>query len=147
MIAHLQTFRIINPDVCQSLDHQHLMALQWISQAPRLLSLRKASSTPLIAKHVALPYTTSSGTSDETAHGWSPLRTPKSDQVNSTAIATDQSTNAEDNVKKTLAQLDEELRMKMSGIAGDGGEAGIELEDGQPTSMKRSVRENMFRYI
>jgi hypothetical protein len=49
--------------------------------------------------------------------------------------------------KKTMAQLDEELRLKMSGLAGDGGEAGVELEGGQPVSMKRSVRENMFRYI
>lgn len=33
--------------------------------------------------------------------------------------------------KKTMAELDEELRQKMSGIAGDGGEAGVELEGGQ----------------
>ncbi|KAF2496225.1 hypothetical protein BU16DRAFT_460337, partial [Lophium mytilinum] len=49
--------------------------------------------------------------------------------------------------KKTQAELDEELRLKMQGIAGDGGEAGVELEDGQPVSMKRGVRDNMFRYI
>jgi len=48
---------------------------------------------------------------------------------------------------KTQAQLDEELRQKMSGLAGDGGESGIEYEDGQPVSMKRSVKSNMFRYI
>lgn len=49
--------------------------------------------------------------------------------------------------KKTMAQMDEELRQKMSGLAGDGGEAGVEFEDGQPVSMKRSVKNNMFRYI
>ncbi|KAI1262062.1 hypothetical protein F5Y18DRAFT_187003 [Xylariaceae sp. FL1019] len=49
--------------------------------------------------------------------------------------------------KKTVAQRDEELRRKMSGIAGDGGEAGIEYEDGKPVAMKRSVKNNMFRYI
>ncbi|GAP92426.1 hypothetical protein SAMD00023353_7900310 [Rosellinia necatrix] len=48
---------------------------------------------------------------------------------------------------KSIAQLDEELRQKMSGIAGDGGEAGVEYEDGKPAAMKRSVRNNMFRYI
>lgn len=48
---------------------------------------------------------------------------------------------------KTTAQLDEELRRKMSDIAGDGGEAGIEYEDGKPVAMKRSVKNNMFRYI
>jgi hypothetical protein len=49
--------------------------------------------------------------------------------------------------RKTQAQLDEELRLKMSGLAGDGGESGIEYEDGQPVAMKRSVKSNMFRYI
>ncbi|OCL14561.1 hypothetical protein AOQ84DRAFT_371169 [Glonium stellatum] len=49
--------------------------------------------------------------------------------------------------KKTQAELDAELQLKMQNIAGDGGEAGIELEDGQPVAMKRSVRNNMFRYI
>ncbi|KAI9836621.1 MAG: hypothetical protein M1819_001255 [Sarea resinae] len=48
---------------------------------------------------------------------------------------------------KTMAQLDEELRQKLEGRSGDGGAAGIELEDGQPVSMKRSVKNNMFRYI
>ena len=33
--------------------------------------------------------------------------------------------------KKTIAELDEERRQKMSGLAGDGGEAGVELEGGQ----------------
>jgi hypothetical protein len=49
--------------------------------------------------------------------------------------------------KKTQTELDRELEMKMAGLAGDGGEAGLELEDGKAVSMKRSVRENMFRYI
>ncbi|KAL2044497.1 hypothetical protein N7G274_003202 [Stereocaulon virgatum] len=49
--------------------------------------------------------------------------------------------------RKTQAELDEELRQKLEGIAGDGGEAGMELENGQPVSMKRGVKSNMFRYI
>ena len=49
--------------------------------------------------------------------------------------------------KKTQVELDEELRQKLEGIAGDGGEAGMELENGQPVSMKRGVKNNMFRYI
>lgn len=49
--------------------------------------------------------------------------------------------------KKTQAELDKELELKMQGLAGDGGNSGIEYEDGQPVSMKRSVRNNMFRYI
>ncbi|KXX80356.1 hypothetical protein MMYC01_204666 [Madurella mycetomatis] len=49
--------------------------------------------------------------------------------------------------KKTQTEIDEELRMKMEGISGDGGESGVEYEDGRPVTMKRGVRENMFRYI
>ncbi|EON61288.1 hypothetical protein W97_00501 [Coniosporium apollinis CBS 100218] len=49
--------------------------------------------------------------------------------------------------RKTQAELDEELRLKMLDLAGDGGESGIEYEDGQPVAMKRSVKNNMFRYI
>ena len=49
--------------------------------------------------------------------------------------------------KKTMAEVDEEMRRAMEGMAGDGGESGVELEDGKPVSMKRGVRENMFRYI
>ncbi|KAK5661612.1 hypothetical protein OQA88_9712 [Cercophora sp. LCS_1] len=48
---------------------------------------------------------------------------------------------------KTQAELDAELKAKMEGLAGDGGESGVEYEDGQPVSMKRSVKNNMFRYI
>ena len=50
-------------------------------------------------------------------------------------------------VKKTMAQLDEELREKLEGRSGDGGAAGLELENGSPVAMKRGVRENMFRLI
>jgi hypothetical protein len=37
--------------------------------------------------------------------------------------------------KKTMAQLDEELRIKLEGRSGDGGAAGLELENGQPVAM------------
>lgn len=49
--------------------------------------------------------------------------------------------------KKTMAELDEELRQKLEGMSGDGGASGVELEDGKPVAMKRGVRENMFRLI
>ena len=48
---------------------------------------------------------------------------------------------------KSWSDTDEQVRRAMEGLAGDGGEAGVELEDGKPVSMKRGVRENMFRYI
>lgn len=49
--------------------------------------------------------------------------------------------------KKTMAELDEELRLKLEGRSGEGGEAGLELEDGRPSAMKRGVKNNMFRVI
>lgn len=48
---------------------------------------------------------------------------------------------------QTTAEADDELRQKMASLAGDGGEAGVELEDGRPVSMKRGVKDNLFRYI
>ncbi|RMY73297.1 hypothetical protein D0863_03973 [Hortaea werneckii] len=48
---------------------------------------------------------------------------------------------------KSQLQQDDELMQKMKGLAGDGGEAGVEYENGVPADMKRSVRNNMFRYI
>jgi hypothetical protein len=49
--------------------------------------------------------------------------------------------------KKTQKEIDEELRLKMEGLSGDGGASGVEYENGKPVAMKRSVKENMFRYI
>ena len=49
--------------------------------------------------------------------------------------------------RKTIAELDEELRQKLESRAGEGGEAGLELEGGKPVAMKRGVKENMFRLI
>lgn len=51
------------------------------------------------------------------------------------------------NKVKTMVEMDEELRLKLEGISGEGGEAGLELEDGKPVAMKRGVKENMFRLI
>ncbi|KAL4946341.1 hypothetical protein BDV06DRAFT_136581 [Aspergillus oleicola] len=48
---------------------------------------------------------------------------------------------------KTVAQEDEELRRRLEERSGEGGAAGLEYEDGKPQTMKRSVRNNMFRYI
>ena len=59
----------------------------------------------------------------------------------------DSTAHGERSVKKTVAQLDEELRTKLEGRSGDGGAAGLELENGKPVAMKRGVRENLFRLI
>ncbi|MCJ1300567.1 hypothetical protein MMC08_003364 [Hypocenomyce scalaris] len=47
----------------------------------------------------------------------------------------------------TMAERDEELRQKLEGMSGEGGAAGMEFEDGKAVSMKKSVKNNMFRYI
>lgn len=46
-----------------------------------------------------------------------------------------------------MAELDEELRLKLEGISGEGGSAGVEYEGGKAEGLKRGVKENMFRII
>ncbi|KAG4433189.1 hypothetical protein IFR05_011324 [Cadophora sp. M221] len=48
---------------------------------------------------------------------------------------------------KTILEQDEELRLKLEGISGGGGGAGVEYEGGKAVGLKRGVRENMFRVI
>lgn len=95
--------------------------------AANLAAIRRAtsSSKPL-----------SSGQTEEPAAG--------EKTVEQNAVKTSQ---GQKSTEKSLSQMDEEMRRAMEGLAGDGGEAGLELEDGKPVSMKRGVRENMFRYI
>ncbi|KAF3761204.1 hypothetical protein M406DRAFT_73639 [Cryphonectria parasitica EP155] len=49
--------------------------------------------------------------------------------------------------KKTVKQLDEELRLKMEGLSGEGGSAGVEYENGKAEGLRRGVKANMFRVI
>lgn len=49
--------------------------------------------------------------------------------------------------QKTMAELDEELRLKLEGVSGQGGIAGMEYEGGKAVGLKRGVKENMFRII
>ena len=46
-----------------------------------------------------------------------------------------------------MAELDEELKLKLEGRSGEGGASGLEYEDGKASAMKRGVRNNMFRLI
>ncbi|CBX92791.1 hypothetical protein LEMA_uP054970.1 [Plenodomus lingam JN3] len=74
----------------------------------------------------------------------------KSDSQSKHSEKLDTTANSADQVqpkKKTQAELDKELLAKMQSLDGDGGSAGVEYEDGKPVSMKRSVKNNMFRYI
>lgn len=46
-----------------------------------------------------------------------------------------------------MAELDEELRLKLEGMSGEGGAAGVEYENGKAEGLKRGVKSNMFRVI
>ncbi len=46
-----------------------------------------------------------------------------------------------------MAELDEEMRLKLEAISGEGGGAGVEYEGGKAVGLKRGVKENMFRVI
>lgn len=46
-----------------------------------------------------------------------------------------------------MAQLDEELRLRLEGMSGDGGAAGVEYENGRAEGLKSEVKRNMFRII
>ena len=70
------------------------------------------------------------------------------DAPEETASKRDQATNKlAPTPKKSMMQLDEELRLKMEGISGDGGASGVEYEDGKAEGLKRGVKSNMFRVI
>lgn len=93
----------------------------------------------------------STGTGQASAEQ-NPERTARSDGqlTGNSQTASNDNTAAGSNKKKkkkTLAELDEELRLAMEGHSGDGGAAGAELEGGKAVGLKRGVRENMFRYI
>lgn len=49
--------------------------------------------------------------------------------------------------KMTVAERDEELRLKLEGMSGGGGSAGVEYEGGKAEGLKRGVKSNMFRVI
>ncbi|EPQ52618.1 hypothetical protein GLOTRDRAFT_112028 [Gloeophyllum trabeum ATCC 11539] len=70
------------------------------------------------------------------------------DTVQSTStLPADQEEDSPRSKVKSLAERDEALKSALEDMSGEGGAAGLELEDGQPVAMKRGVRSNMFRYI
>jgi len=77
----------------------------------------------------------------------SQTRSPAVQQVHDDLESSDKKTSKETEKKKSVEEQDADLRSKLEGISGGGGEAGLELENGQPVAMKRSVKENMFRLI
>ena len=123
----------------ESLHSQRFTALKMIpSRQLRVpaLSLTKRCSQH-IGRQILAPsrhYSDSSSKPSNTASG----ETEKSDK---------RPTEEAKPKKKTQAELDQEVMAKLQGMDSEGGAAGVEYEDGKPASMKRSVRNNMFRYI
>lgn len=72
---------------------------------------------------------------------------PQQDTQKSTSKEATATEKAHEAPKKTQAQLDEELMQKLANMSGEGGEAGIEYEDGKPAAMKRGVKSQMFRIM
>ncbi|EGY16972.1 hypothetical protein VD0002_g7575 [Verticillium dahliae] len=85
-----------------------------------------------------------SSTSPASADAEPPNAEPSSTHASSTHAS---STPAPKAQRKTMAELDAELRLKMEGISGEGGAAGVEYEDGKAEGLKRGVKSNMFRVI
>ncbi|OLN87562.1 hypothetical protein CCHL11_06160 [Colletotrichum chlorophyti] len=81
---------------------------------------------------------------------------PPSKTESKTATTSNQAKNAPDEnsgvsaptqKKKTVAELDEDLRLKLEAMSGEGGAAGVEYENGTAEGLKRGVKSNMFRVI
>ncbi|KAH7185009.1 uncharacterized protein B0J16DRAFT_123911 [Fusarium flagelliforme] len=78
---------------------------------------------------------------------------PQSQATTQTQSKQQESTTTKDTTKmaphkkKTMAQLDQELREKLEGLSGEGGGAGVEYEGGKAEGLKRGVKSNMFRVI
>lgn len=85
--------------------------------------------------------TNSPGKTSSSEHG-KPL---KQEERNQSSPESNKPSNSEK--PKSISQADDELRERLEQMSGGGGASGIEYEDGQPNTMKRSVRNNMFRYI
>ena len=65
------------------------------------------------------------------------------DKTDSTPNAGEAGADAEEPKRtKTILEQDEELRLKLEGISGEGGGAGVEYEGGKAVGLKRGVREN-----
>ncbi|KAK8219210.1 hypothetical protein M8818_000942 [Zalaria obscura] len=107
-------------------------------------SIRSLRPTALSTRQTWRFASNSSSSNNTSASSSSSSSPSKDQQQTQNPPSSDKAQEASPKKRKTQAELDEELRLKMSGLAGDGGDSGVEYEDGQPTSMKRSVRNNMF---
>lgn len=76
-----------------------------------------------------------------------PEQKPETPQDETKSNSQNKSSTPNNTNTKSVSQTDAELRERLEKMSGEGGSAGIEYEDGKPNTMKRSVRNNMFRLI
>lgn len=113
------------------------------SPSPQISSLRTASLYTTSGANSSVS-NGEGGDSSSTSYGNHEGHAP--DEHQEVSKPTDSNLSAP-HKRKTQAELDEQLRQKMAGTMGDGGEAGVELEGGKEKGMGRAVKDNMFRYI
>lgn len=114
-----------------------MFPFQQIARRLPIISIATTSQLTASRRHLSLSSKSSSDIKPDTS------KPVKDKDLTSSAKASEEVKP----MKKTQAELDQELLLKLQGIAGDGGDAGVEYEDGKPVAMKRSVKNNMFRYI
>lgn len=138
-------YHTLHPDYSLSISHNMIpirtshrvlstrhIALNLTSQQTRTFSLFGWLTDSKPTKPSQLPQQTSASTvTTNQTQQHQPLKQEEPHKDLSTA---------EDKMKahqKTWQERDEELKAKMAGLSGDGGDAGVEYEDGQPVAMKR----------
>ena len=107
----------------------------------RIATLSRPGARPVRAVSQAFVHTSATSIPSETQQPNPRLK------VEPNTLAPREGESTEKPQKKTIAELDEELRLKLEGISGDGGAAGVEYENGKAEGLKRNVKANMFRVI
>ncbi|KAJ5279178.1 hypothetical protein N7478_004550 [Penicillium angulare] len=113
---------------------------------PSILMLRTPGSTFLLRTRLTRPFSLSSSRLSGSNENVTP-KCPDRSSNTKDEPSSPSTKPLEQKKAKPVLQADAELRERLEQMSGDGGTAGIEYEDGKPNTMKRSVRNNMFRLI
>ncbi|KAI9150397.1 hypothetical protein HJFPF1_10163 [Paramyrothecium foliicola] len=91
-----------------------------------------------------LTYTTLRQASTSSTRGHSPTQDANAQMQSQSKSAHEGPTKTK---RKTVSQMDEELRSRLEAMSGDGGAAGVEYENGVAAGLRSEVKRNMFRVI
>ncbi|KAG7082522.1 hypothetical protein JMJ78_0004623 [Colletotrichum scovillei] len=147
--GNIQLHPLLNSDLTnfatpRRFNHKYQMLQKIIAEPPlRLLTPTARRVSAASGRTNALKFSTRLSTASP--HTATSKTTARKDTIETTSPV---DANAQSrNRKKTIAEQDEELRLKLEGISGDGGASGVEYESGKAEGLKRGVKENMFRVI